>query len=289
MVIKKQSIVPVCKRRVIPGDSESENEETSGTSSTDPETQPLLVENEANDQDETNESTRLIQPINQEDNSSVLTTSTNLNNLTSASNLTSLNNNEISSLNNHMTRSITSQIKIDNTGPTILGQTRDLATSASRYGSISSINLIDTNPSGSNHDQISEELHQSKINSKQTPEYFSVPSESNLGESVEASTSGSMLAASNLDPQLQMKSFTKKKSSKSTEMRETSEKQSKKSKKKSNNKPITNKNLSKIAAKLEKENQRKAEDDDIEHFQSVNENAPLIVDKESDDDDEQTN
>lgn len=288
-LLRNNRLCPVCKRRVIPGDSESENEETSGTSSTDPETQPLLVENEANDQDETNESTRLIQPINQEDNSSVLTTSTNLNNLTSASNLTSLNNNEISSLNNHMTRSITSQIKIDNTGPTILGQTRDLATSASRYGSISSINLIDTNPSGSNHDQISEELHQSKINSKQTPEYFSVPSESNLGESVEASTSGSMLAASNLDPQLQMKSFTKKKSSKSTEMRETSEKQSKKSKKKSNNKPITNKNLSKIAAKLEKENQRKAEDDDIEHFQSVNENAPLIVDKESDDDDEQTN
>lgn len=241
---------------MLPGDSESENEDSSATSNNS-ETQPLLVENEPNNQDE-NESRVLLHPDIHDDNSSVLTTSTNLHNFTLSSNQ---NNNEISSLNNHMTRSITSQIRIDS-GQSSLVQTKDQATSASRYGSISSINLVDSGKPTNQQDS----LHQTK--EKNTPEYYSVTSESALEESVEASNSDSMqtLKSKNVQNILKTDEVLKKK-------------QVKIKNKKSKLKPITNINVSQIAASLERENARKAEssdekDSDNEKFQSVNENEP---------------
>ncbi|CAF0746455.1 unnamed protein product [Brachionus calyciflorus] len=266
-LLRNNRLCPVCKRRVIPGDSESENEDNSGNSTNNPETQPLLVENEPNE--EVDESTRLIYTSNQEDNASVLTTSTNLQNLTLGSNL---NNNEISSLNNQMIRSINSRV---DPSSTILGQ-NNLATSASRYGSISSINLIENSTnSGLNNDENS--YQHSKINSKQTPEYFSIPSVSILSDSVEATTSNSNLTDSNLDFQLRIKNSNEKKSRRAF-VEETSEKNKIKKKKSSAIKPINNKNLNEIAITLEKENKRKSEenseekDTDFENFQSVIEN-----------------
>lgn len=244
---------------MLPGDSESENEDSSATSSTNPETQPLLVENEPNNQDE-NESTALLSQNNHDDNSSVLTTSTNLNNFTLGSNQ---NNNEISSLNNHMTRSITSQIRIDS-GPSNNVQTRDQATSASRYGSISSINLVD------NSKQTNQESYQ-QTKDKQTPEYHSVASDSALEESVEDPNLNSLMSS---------KAQTSKIFLKSNEIVEI--KKVKAKKKTCKIKPITNINVSEIAASLERENVRKDDlsdekDSDNEKFQSVNENEPIIV------------
>lgn len=250
---------PVCKRRVLPGDSESENEDSSATSSTNPETQPLLVENEPNNQEE-NESTALLSQNNHDDNSSVLTTSTNLNNFTLGSNQ---NNNEISSLNNHMTRSITSQIRIDS-GQSNPVQTKDQATSASRYGSISSINLAD------NTKQTNLDSYQ-QAKEKQTPEYHSVASDSALEESVEASNSDSLTTT---------KAKVTNSVLNSNEIIEI--KEVKKKKKNSRIKPITNINVSEIAASLERDNIRKEDlsdekDSDNEKFQSVNENEPINI------------
>lgn len=241
---------------MLPGDSESDNEESSAASNNS-ETEPLLVENEPNNQDE-NESRVLLNPDNHDDNSSVLTTSTNLHNFTLSSNQ---NNNEISSLNNHMTRSITSQIRIDS-GHSNLVQTKDQATSASRYGSISSINLVDTAKQSNQQGIIQQN------NEKHTPEYYSVTSESALEESIEASNSVSIQT-------IKVKSA--KNVLKSDEV--PKKKQVKIKNKNPKSKPITNINVSQIAASLERENARKNEssdekDSDNEKFQSVNENEP---------------
>lgn len=299
-MLRNNRSCPVCKRRVLPGDSDSENEESS-SSTTNADSRRILSENEPNEDDDTNESSRLLINNNDntnrvtlsEDNSSLLTTSTNVHNLTSMSNLTTNflnNNNEISSLNNHMTTSISSS-QLQNRG--------DLATSSSKYGSISSINQADTSNSqthsngkqqGADLAQIDQNDDENRtftfrqeaiVDSKQTPEYFSVTSDiGTFGENeVEAGTSSSPFVLNNFDKEMQLKTISKKNSNlanvnnqSETSKRTLNNKLTKKASK-SNTKPITNINLSKIAAKLEEERHAKREDDvDVENFQSVEEN-----------------
>lgn len=104
-LLRNNRFCPVCKRRVLPGgsDSESEGENTQ-------------TENRANEEEDTNESSRLLVDVRStEDNMSAVTINNNP------------PDNDLSSMNNQMVTSAT--------------MSRELRSSSSRYGSISSMNL----------------------------------------------------------------------------------------------------------------------------------------------------
>lgn len=230
-MLRNNRLCPVCKRRVIPGDPDSENEESTGASTANNDLRQVhhQQEHEPNEDDDTNETSRLLVNRNQsnDDNSSLLTTSTNLHNLTTGSNLTSNlnNNNEISSLNNHMTTSITSSQLIQSVQ---LPQRGDLIASSSKYGSISSINIVEQNASTLLSSKQNEDLlidnrtddenlsRKNPIDSKQTPEFFSVTSDSYFSENCpNEPTTTFNLANSNAEKEMQMKTIAKGKNKKS--------------------------------------------------------------------------
>lgn len=133
-LLRNNRFCPVCKRRVLPGGSDSENEDNENQTST-------AQINHPNEDEDTNESSRLLVNVRDsnfnDDNLSSATISTTLNaniNLISADNLPTNNqlNTDLSSLNNQMTVSMTSS-------QAPLSQNKDLRSSSSRYGSISSI------------------------------------------------------------------------------------------------------------------------------------------------------
>ena len=168
---------PVCKRRVIPGDPDSENED-SDTRPNRNQTNSSIVEHEANEEEDTNEASRLlINNRNQSeagtDDQSVCTTSTML----TTNQLQG--NNETSSLNNQMTVSMNSA-------------QLPLRSSSSKYGSISSINqissstnaytnqacldsasLVDEN--GGTTNKVYIPVNQSFIDSKASPDDYHTP------------------------------------------------------------------------------------------------------------------
>jgi hypothetical protein len=123
-LLRNNRCCPVCKRRVIPGDPESDSDSESGPRNP---TSTSIVEHAANEDDDTNESSRLLISNRESanDNQSICTTSTVL-----ATN--NQNNNDISSLNNQMTLSMNSNQ---------LPSNKEMR-SSSKYGSISSINKL---------------------------------------------------------------------------------------------------------------------------------------------------
>ena len=138
-LLRNNRFCPVCKRRVIPGGSDSDSEENNQNS-----TVSIQRINQPNDDEEANESSHLL--INErnniiDDNLSSATISTTLNNPilnnilnnTNSSNNNNTDNNQfndLSSLNNQMVISYTTSLN---------NQNKDLPSASSRYGSISSI------------------------------------------------------------------------------------------------------------------------------------------------------
>jgi hypothetical protein len=153
-LLRNNRFCPVCKRRVLPGgESDSENENENSTTATD--TRPLVRdvdEHRANEDEQTDERSHLLVSEQRrhsnngaEDADSVLTNSATFgaachrHNNSSVTNLTSNStvlNNDITSLNNHMTNSVASSTQMNAIGA---GASGGMA-SSSKYGSISSIN-----------------------------------------------------------------------------------------------------------------------------------------------------
>jgi hypothetical protein len=115
----------VCKRRVIPGEPDSDEEASSNRPTS---TSNVDVEHVANEDEETTESSRLL--ISRNDDNSMLNGSIHT--------LLNANSNELGSLNNQMTTSISSGQQLQTQSQSQLGQT----TRHVKYGSISSINNI---------------------------------------------------------------------------------------------------------------------------------------------------
>lgn len=163
-LLRNNRFCPVCKRRVLPGgsDSESSDESTDIPSNVTANRRNSSSENQPNEEDDTNESSRLLVNIRNNSNddnlSSVTLNTANLNQI-----------NDLSSLNNQMTTSQTSS--------QVMAQanSKDLRSSSSRYGSITSVNNINTSnmPQTSKVDQQDFENILFK-DSKSTPddEYF---------------------------------------------------------------------------------------------------------------------
>ena len=123
------------------GESDSEdNDNTTTTTQTNDQLNRVQTvdESQPNDDEDTNENSRLLirSQDNQLDSASVQTTSTTFNNPNLTSNSTLLMNNDLTSLNNHMTTSMTSSNQLASKSGD------NLAATSSKYGSISSINLL---------------------------------------------------------------------------------------------------------------------------------------------------
>ena len=125
-LLRNNRFCPVCKRRVLPGGSDSESE--SGNQNT-------TAENQPNEDDDTNESSRLLVNVRiADDNTSTLTIQNNVN-----------NNNDSSSLNNQIVTSATIS--------------RELNRSASsRYGSISSTSLMPNQTTSNQTEDAADEM-----------------------------------------------------------------------------------------------------------------------------------
>lgn len=145
-LLRNNRLCPVCKRKVLPGgsDSESSDESTDNTSTTNINTtnrRSSITENQPNEEDDTNESSRLLVNVRtslNEDNISALTLNTATNNANNPNQI-----NDLSSLNNQMTTSQSSSQML----PQQMG--KDCLRSSSRYGSISSVNnILNTNNIG---------------------------------------------------------------------------------------------------------------------------------------------
>lgn len=191
-LLRNNRFCPVCKRRVLPGGSDSESSDDGRENNTNS-TQAHVP----NDDDDTNESSRLLLNVrnnSNEDTASEATISTILNTVTTT-NETSQNNlnqnahsqynMDLNSMNNQMTASMTSSQAPNN-------QNKDLRSSSSRYGSMaSSLNIVtnattsksvEKQDSDSENDNETEEqksafIYQKKpseqIDSKATPEFQS--------------------------------------------------------------------------------------------------------------------
>ena len=150
----------MCKRRVLPGDPDSESED-SDNGQRNP-TRSSAIDREPNDDDDTNESSRLLvtnrdQSANTDDQSictTVTTATTNPN-----------TNNDTSSLNNQMTNSMSSS--------QLPG--KEMMRSSSKYGSISSINKLQTATSGAYCNQACVEIDMASNSGEQMPRRSSKP------------------------------------------------------------------------------------------------------------------
>ena len=137
--MRNNRFCPVCKRRVLPGGSDSESSDESTGNATVSNTSSSinrrnsLTENQPNEEDDTNESTRLLINVrsnSNDDNISSVTLNTNLANNPSQTN-------DMSSLNNQMTTSVSSSQMLNQ------ANNKDcLRSSSSRYGSITSVNNV---------------------------------------------------------------------------------------------------------------------------------------------------
>jgi len=284
----------VCKRRVIPGDPESDNED-SDTGPTRNATNSSIVEHEANEDEDTNESSRLlVNNRNQSDDQSICTTSTILNNQLN-------NNNEISSLNNQMTNSMNSA-QLPN---------KELRSSSSKYGSISSINQLAnssstnayTNQSCVDIDIVVDEsdpskkikipLAQNLIDSKASPDDFHTPqsqaSELTTDQGISSSPytlnldSKHFHLKKNENPPTQNKS--KKSSVKSnSEFNENEVGKSSGKGKKAKNSKITplnikpNENVATTSSNITSQSNSTGVEDNGEHFESCKEDLNLMSD-----------
>lgn len=138
-LLRNNRFCPVCKRRVLPGGSDSESSDESTGNATVSNTSSSinrrnsLTENQPNEEDDTNESTRLLINVrsnSNDDNISSVTLNTNLANNPSQTN-------DMSSLNNQMTTSVSSSQMLNQ------ANNKDcLRSSSSRYGSITSVNNV---------------------------------------------------------------------------------------------------------------------------------------------------
>lgn len=195
-LLRNNRFCPVCKRRVLPGGSDSESEDGNESGRT------TVQSTLANEDDNPNESTRLLVNVrdnnvnSNEDNLSSATTNTTVNTVNITNETTQNNppnntndnnqmNNDLSSMNNQMTVSLTSS----QAQTSLQNQNKDLRSSSSRYGSMSSsLNIITVNPAttskstelgnGSDDDketnyQNSEKPEVEAIDSKATPEFHS--------------------------------------------------------------------------------------------------------------------
>lgn len=135
-LLRNNRFCPVCKRRVLPGGSDSESSDESTGNATASNTSSAIIrrnslsENHPNEEDDTNESSRLLVNVrsnSNDDNISSVTLNTNL-----------AKPNDASSLNNQMTTSVSSSQMLNQTN-----SNKDcLRSSSSRYGSITSVNNV---------------------------------------------------------------------------------------------------------------------------------------------------
>ncbi len=138
-LLRNNRVCPVCKRRVLPGGSDSESDDGHDTQTPNVRRGEM---NAPNEDEDTNESSRLLVTVDRtnsaDDNISAATISTILNNNdVTVTNETSTTNaqqyGDLSSMNNQMTVSVTSSQV----------QNQNLKSSSSRYGSISSsLNIV---------------------------------------------------------------------------------------------------------------------------------------------------
>jgi hypothetical protein len=124
-LLRNNRVCPVCKRRVIPGEPDSDEESNSNRPTS---TSNVDIEQVANEDEETTESSRLL--ISRNDDNSLLNGSIHT--------LLNANSNELGSLNNQMTTSISSGQQLQAQSQPQLGLTAKHV----KYGSISSINNI---------------------------------------------------------------------------------------------------------------------------------------------------
>lgn len=270
-LLRNNRACPVCKRRVIPGGSDSESEDSYNPTSTHTsllDRQTNTEEHDPNEEDDTNESSRLLISTTSNNNrnldeNSVSTTITHIN-----SNIVSINN-DISSLNNQMTTSMNSNLANQN-------NRTELRSSSSKYGSISSINNLvnaNSNFTNSSSKEIIDDsnLVNSKINyssqiidSKATPEFFT-PNDSDCAglivNSVEGSSSS--FATNNLDNQLQLKSISQNKDSKSnSKTKQNKSKASKKNNKIASSSSSSNSNANNVRIRTNEASNAKASKSD---------------------------
>ena len=289
-LLRNNRFCPVCKRRVLPG-GESDSEDNDNTTTTTQTNDQLnrvqtVDESQPNDDEDTNENSRLLirSQDNQLDSASVQTTSTTFNNPNLTSNSTLLMNNDLTSLNNHMTTSMTSSNQLASKSGD------NLAATSSKYGSISSINLLknenekfdsdqsdsESNTKGSSNlpksSTRSKMINNQKatsstivhIDSKHTPEFFTPRSpsttENMFTESLETGskiTDASPVETDSKSDKKDIKLKALNKNKKSNKANKNKVKPEQLQSAISNSKPINNENLSKITAKLVKDTKSK--------------------------------
>jgi hypothetical protein len=160
-LLRNNRSCPVCKRRVIPGGSDSDSDDTENTSSSTLANRLSSLDNEANEEEDATETSRLLLNNNNtrsnstnEDDASLITRH-HLTNVASGSNLSQVPSNtsaqdpnDLGSLNNQMMTSLSNNSMRQGSkdtppgGSGAEGGAGAVGTSLSKYGSISSINQI---------------------------------------------------------------------------------------------------------------------------------------------------
>lgn len=283
-LLRNNRFCPVCKRRALPGgESSSESEsESGGTTRTSTTSQRVVNETRANEDEDTNESTRLL-VVSQRgggvDTDSVTSQNVSMN---PNSGLATGQQSDMNSLNNHMTMSMASSATNNLASSSFnnpMMNTTNLVATSSKYGSISSINNMgsvvneafvkddDVDSGGDDANKITKTVpvvqnneNERMIDSKQTPDYYTPRSGENLFPVENNDTTAATATTSNTDQaNVKSKNKKKKKKSKST---------------------INNETVSKIATELATAQQKESEDQEIvdERFHSVMDDDDKLLD-----------